>query len=170
MVTRNANQCFNWDFSSGTCPEPASNYPDGAPGIVNQFYPEAVFKQDQVIVNVNARIKPTFSVFGFYNWTRAKSDGGAESTASNAYNLSQDYGRASFASTNMVFLMANYTAPYGIRVNPFLIAQSGKPYNIVTNTISPATTSLTTGQRSQTVPCATRSQHAMHLRPSDVWM
>ncbi len=33
----------------------------------------------------------------------------------------------------MVFLMANYTAPYGIRVNPFLIAQSGKPYNIVTN-------------------------------------
>ncbi len=107
--------------------------PDPSLGIVDQFYPEAVFKQNQIIVNMNARIKPNFSVFGFYNWTRVRSDGGAGSTASNSYNLSQDYGRASFASTNMVFMMANYTAPYGIRVNPFLIAQSGKPYNIVTS-------------------------------------
>jgi hypothetical protein len=31
----------------------------------------------------------------------------------------------------MVFLMANYTGPWNIRFNPFLIARSGKPYNIV---------------------------------------
>jgi hypothetical protein len=85
-----------------------------------------------VIVNVNARIKPNFSIFGFYNWTDAKSDGGAGSTASNSYNLSQDYGRAAFASTNMVFMMASYTTRWGVRLNPFLIAQSGKPYNVVT--------------------------------------
>jgi hypothetical protein len=29
--------------------------------------------------------------------------------------------------------MANYQAPWGIRFNPFLIAEAGKPYNIVTN-------------------------------------
>lgn len=131
MVTRDSNAYlpgtyqFGSDTLTGVRPNPSL-------GIVNQFYPEAVFKQNQVIVNLNARIKPTFSIFGFYNWTQAKSDGGAGGTASNSYNLSQDYGRASFASTNMVFLMANYTAPYGIRVNPFLIAQSGKPYNVVT--------------------------------------
>ena len=34
----------------------------------------------------------------------------------------------------MVFMMANYTGPWGIRFNPFLIAQSGKPYNIITPT------------------------------------
>ncbi len=33
----------------------------------------------------------------------------------------------------MVFLMGNYMAPWGIRFNPFMMAQSGKPYNIVTN-------------------------------------
>ena len=33
----------------------------------------------------------------------------------------------------MVFLMGNYTAPWGITFNPFLIAQSGRPYNIVTH-------------------------------------
>jgi hypothetical protein len=32
----------------------------------------------------------------------------------------------------MVFMMANYTGPWAIRFNPFLIAQSGKPYNITT--------------------------------------
>jgi hypothetical protein len=81
---------------------------------------------------VNARISPKFSIFGFYNWTDANTDGGAGSNPSNSYNLMQDYGRAAFASTNMVFMMANYTGPWAIRFNPFLIAQSGKPYNITT--------------------------------------
>jgi hypothetical protein len=44
----------------------------------------------------------------------------------------QDYRRASFASPNMVFLMGSYTGPFNITFNPFLIAQSGRPYNFVT--------------------------------------
>ncbi|HVZ84071.1 MAG TPA: carboxypeptidase regulatory-like domain-containing protein [Terracidiphilus sp.] len=132
LVTRDANAYLpgTYQFGSDTL---TGIRPDPSLGLVNQFYPEAVFKQNQVIVNLNARISPRLGIFGFYNWTQAKSDGGAGGEVSNSYNLSQDYGRASFASTNMVFLMANYTAPYGIRVNPFLIAQSGKPYNITTN-------------------------------------
>jgi len=132
LVTRNANQCSAWDTTTGTCPDP-QDYPTGASGIVDQYFPEAVFKQNQVIVNVNARISAKLSIFGFYNWTNANSDGGGGSTASNSYNLKQDYGRAAFASTNMVFMMANYTGPWALRFNPFLIAQSGKPYNIVSN-------------------------------------
>jgi hypothetical protein len=106
--------------------------PDTSLGIVDQYYPEAVFKQDQLIVNVNARLTPSFSILGFYNLTSANTDGGGGSNPSNSYNLSQDYGRASFASRNMVFLMANYQGPWAIHFNPFLIAQSGKPYNITT--------------------------------------
>ena len=44
----------------------------------------------------------------------------------------QDYRRAGFASRNMVFLMGNYTGPFNITFNPFLIAQVGRPYNFVT--------------------------------------
>ena len=55
------------------------------------------------------------------------------SLASNSYNLSQDYGRASFASRNMIFLMANYMGPWALRFNPFLIAQSGRPFDITTS-------------------------------------
>ena len=131
LVTRDSNAYLPGTYQYGSATltgvRPNSNL-----GIVNQFFPEAVFKQNQVILNVNARIKPNFSVFGFYNWTNAHTDGGAGSTVSNSYNISQDYGRAAFASTNMVFMMANYTGPWAIRFNPFLIAQSGKPYNIVT--------------------------------------
>ncbi|MDR3736959.1 MAG: carboxypeptidase regulatory-like domain-containing protein [Acidobacteriaceae bacterium] len=130
LVTRDANAYLPGTFQYGSDTLTGTR-PDTSLGIVNEFYPEAVFKQDQIIANWNARINPSFSLFGFYNWTRAKTDG-AGGTASNSYNLTQDYGRASFASSNMVFLMASVTAPWGIRVNPFLMASSGKPYNITT--------------------------------------
>ena len=132
QVTRDSNAYLPGTYQYGSATLTGMR-PDPSLGIVNEFYPEAVFKQNQVILNVNARITPNFSVFGFYNWTNANTDGGGGSTVSNSYNISQDYGRASFASTNMVFMMANYTGPWAIRFNPFLIAQSGKPYNIVTD-------------------------------------
>jgi hypothetical protein len=118
-VVRNSNASYSPNYNS-------------AEGIIDQFYPEGVFKQNQVIVNVNARFSPNFGVTGFYNFTVANSDGGNGSNPSNSYDLSQDYGRVSWASRNMVFLMANYQGPWAIRFNPFLIAQSGKPFNIVT--------------------------------------
>jgi hypothetical protein len=129
LVTRNSNAYLPGTYQYGN-PTLTGVRPNPSLGIVDEYYPEAVFKQNQVIVNVNARFTPNFSVFGFYNWTNANTDGGAGSQVSNSYNISQDYGRASFASTNMVFMMANYQGPWAIRFNPFLIAQSGKPYNV----------------------------------------
>jgi Carboxypeptidase regulatory-like domain len=124
LVTRDSN-AYEPDVTPVT-------RPNASLGIVDQFYPEAVFKQDQMIVNVNARFTPNFSIVGFYNLTAARSDGGAGNATSNSYDLSQDYGRASFASRNMLFMLANYQGPWKIRFNPFLIAQSGKPFNITT--------------------------------------
>ena len=131
QVTRDSNAYLPGTYQYDS-PTLVGVRPNPNLGIVQQFFPEAVFKQNQVIVNVNARLSPKFSIFGFYNWTDANTDGGAGSEASNSYNLTQDYGRAAFASTNMVFMMANYLGPWAIRFNPFLIAQSGKPYNITT--------------------------------------
>jgi hypothetical protein len=85
-----------------------------------------------MIVNMNARISPMLSIMGFYNLTAANSNGGAGNSVSNSYDLNQDYGRASYAARNTVFLLANYQGPWALRFNPFLIASSGKPYNITT--------------------------------------
>ncbi|HEV2483954.1 MAG TPA: hypothetical protein VGT08_00310 [Terracidiphilus sp.] len=81
------------------------------PSIVEEYYPEAVFKQNQLMVNINARITPKMSLSGFYNVTSAHSNTG---TASNSYNLIQNYRRANFASRNMLFLMGNYSGPLGL--------------------------------------------------------
>ena len=121
MVTINANQ-----FSPTL-----GDYPiDPSGGYIYEFYPEAVFKQDQLITSVNARVTKNLSLVGFYTLGFADSDGGAGSNVSNAYNLGQDYGPATFNSRNQIFAMANYSGPWGLRFNPFLIAQSGKPFNV----------------------------------------
>jgi len=129
MATRDSNAYEplpgTFFYNSTTGPRPNPNL-----GIVREFYPEAVFKQNQLIMNINARFSPKFSVMGFYNLSFANADTG---TASNSWNLKQDYGRAGFVSRNMIFLMGNYTGPWGITFNPFLIAQSGKPFSITTN-------------------------------------
>ena len=118
MITRDANQPGGVNY-------------DPSLGYVNEYYSEAVFKQDQVSASFNAKLNKNLSVRGFYNYTVANSDG-AGGTASNAYNLSQDYGRAGFASRHFVMVMGNYNGPWGISFNPFMIAVSGKPFNIVT--------------------------------------
>ena len=125
MVTRNANAYLPGTYIYGDPTHPGTR-PNSNAGIIQQYYPEGIFKQDQLIVNVNARLTRSFNVSGFYNWTQANSNTG---TASNSYNLMQDYRRAPFAQTNMLFLMGNYTDRFGITYNPFLIAQSGRPYN-----------------------------------------
>ncbi|HKF49592.1 MAG TPA: TonB-dependent receptor [Terracidiphilus sp.] len=121
LVTVNANQ-YNFD---------AGDFPlDPSGGYIYEYYPEAVFQQNQMIVSVNGRINPKLSLMGFYTLGFADSDGGAGSNASNAYDIGQDYGPATFVSHNQVFVMANYNGPWGLTFNPFMMANSGKPFNI----------------------------------------
>ena len=58
--------------------------PDSSLGIVKQYFPEAVFNENQIIVNVNARFSQKFSVSGFYGASWANSDGGGGSSPSNS--------------------------------------------------------------------------------------
>ena len=129
MATRDANAYLPGTYVYGSTTLTGTR-PNPSLGLVNEMYPEAVFKQNQLIANVNARISPRFSVMGFYNLNYGNGNTG---TASNSWNLSQDYGRTGFIRRNMVFLMGNYTGPWGIVFNPFLVAQSGRAFNIVTN-------------------------------------
>jgi hypothetical protein len=116
VVTRNANQ------ATGGTPQTTSG------GYLYEYYPEAVFKQNQAIVSVNSKVSKNLNLVGFY--TLSYANGNGNGSASNAYDLDQDYGRAGFVTRNSVFFMANYSGPWGIRFNPFLVAQAGRPFNI----------------------------------------
>ena len=130
MATRNSNAYLPGTYAYGSSTLTGVR-PDPSLGIVRQMYPEAVFKQNQLVVNVNANFTPNFGVRGFYTLSSANSNTG---TASNSYNLSQDYGPASWVPRHRIFLMGSYSGPWGLSFNPFLIAQTGRPYDIVTNT------------------------------------
>lgn len=110
---------------SVACALPAEN--------IYQFVSEAVFKQQQLIVNTNIRTGTKLQLFGYYVLNYANSDtSGVSGFASNSYNLSQDYGRAAFDRRNRVFMGGSLSMPYNLRLSPFLIAWSGAPFNIVT--------------------------------------
>jgi len=131
LVTRNSNayEPGTFQYGSATLTGVRRN---PSLGIVDQYFPEAVYNQNQVIVNINARFSPKLGVQGFYNWTEGNSDGGGGSNPTNSYNLWQDYGRAGFIHPQMLFLMGNYTGPWAIAFNPFLVFQAGRPFNLTT--------------------------------------
>jgi hypothetical protein len=135
LVVRDSNAFLPGDYQINPsdptgAPIVTGTRPNPSLGIVEQYFPEAVFNENQLIVNINARFSQNLGLSGFYTASWANSDGGGGSHPSNSYNLMQDYGRAGFVRPQWLFLMGNYTGPWGITFNPFLIAQAGSPYNI----------------------------------------
>jgi hypothetical protein len=135
MVTRDSNAYEplpgTFFYNSTTGPRPDPNL-----GIVDQYYTEGIFKESQIIVNFNTAISRNFSIFGFYNYNTAHSDGGSSlgTNPSNSYHLMQDYGRSIWVHPQWMLLAGQYVGPWGISFNPFLIAEQGHPYNITTTT------------------------------------
>jgi hypothetical protein len=121
-------------------PEPGT-YPLGDPAVgtrpygnvgdIFQYQSEGVFRQNEVIVNSSVRFKSGISVFGFYTLNYANSDtAGASTVISNPYNIGEDYGRAAFDVRHRIFMGGTMALPYAMRFSPFLVAQSGAPFNI----------------------------------------
>ncbi len=100
-------------------------------GNVYQYFSEGVYNQEQLFFNFHTQISRSLSAFGFYGLGFANADvNGTSSNPSNSLNLKQDYGRAGFDVRNRLFLIGSYSAPHNIRVSPFVVAQSGQPFNI----------------------------------------
>jgi hypothetical protein len=87
--------------------------------------------QNQFILNFNSRLHRNATVTAFYVLAKANSDtDGVGSIPSDPYNLSLDYGRASGDIRHRFVMTGNFRAPWGISLNPFVIVQSGRPFNI----------------------------------------
>jgi hypothetical protein len=120
QIFRNANQ------ATGGTPQTNSG------GYLYEYFPEAVFKENQLIASVNSVVSKNLSLTAFY--TLSYANGNNNGNASNAYYLNNNYGRAGFVARNSLFMMSTYNGPWKIRFNPFVIAQSGRPYNITLST------------------------------------
>ena len=89
------------------------------------------FNQNQFIVNFNSRFSRNASLTAYYVFAKAKSDtDGSGSIPANPYDLTTEYGRASSDIRHRFVMTGNFRAPWGISLNPFIIVQSGRPFNI----------------------------------------
>ena len=89
------------------------------------------YNQNQFIVNFNSRFHRNATMNAYYVLAKANSDtDGVGSIPADPYNLSIDYGRASGDIRHRFVMTGNFRAPWGITFNPFVIIQSGRPFNI----------------------------------------
>jgi Carboxypeptidase regulatory-like domain len=90
-----------------------------------------LFKQNQLVTTVNARVNPKLSLTGSYTLNKAASDtDGAATFAADPYNQRPEWGRAGFDIRHRVQLNGMIAAPWGVRLSPLLTATSGRPFNI----------------------------------------
>jgi uncharacterized membrane protein YgcG len=89
------------------------------------------YNQNQFIVNFNSRFHRNASMNAYYVLSKSNSDAdGVGSFPANPYDFSTEYGRASGDIRHRFVMTGNFRAPWGITLNPFVIVQSGRPFNI----------------------------------------
>ncbi|HEX4022867.1 MAG TPA: carboxypeptidase regulatory-like domain-containing protein [Acidobacteriaceae bacterium] len=125
-LTNNINAPF-FDSATNTYPDTPLTTPTSN---IYQYQSGGVYREDQIIASVNARYQ-RYSLASFYTYTTAKADtSGVGYFPSNASNPGFDYGRPDFALKNRFVFIGTVSAPYQVRISPFLVYNSGSPYNI----------------------------------------
>jgi hypothetical protein len=96
-----------------------------------QYFSEGVFNQNQLIINGHVQTTKWLSLFGYYSLNSAHGDtsgnGGFITTPG---NIAADYGRTGFDVKSRIFLSGSITLPHYIQISPFMIGQTGNPYNV----------------------------------------
>ncbi len=112
----------------------SGTYPLGfSSGDIYNYESTGTLNQNQFIVNVNSRLNSNTSIFTYYvlNHARSNTDG-VNTFPSDPYNLNEEYGRSSLDTRHRFVLGGSYQAKYAIRFSPFVIANTGRPFNITT--------------------------------------
>lgn len=105
--------------------------PDPTQGNIYQYESSGVLNQNQVIVNFRTFFSNRLSIFGNYRLGFANGDtDGAGTFPAYTYDLTDEYGRSSFDTRHNFFLGGNIGMPWGISLNPFITASTGRPFNI----------------------------------------
>lgn len=107
--------------------------PLGNIGNVFEYRADGVFNQEQLIIGVNNRFSSKLTLFGHYMLGKANSDtDGAGTFPAHPHDFSGEYGRAAMDVRHRVTVGGSITVPGNIRLNPFVTASSGRPFNITT--------------------------------------
>jgi hypothetical protein len=105
-------------------------FPLGFPAPVFQMVSDGLYKQNQLIVNVNSKLTSRLSFFSNYTLNRALSNtDGLPTIPANPYNLGGEYGPAITDIRNSVVLGGTFER-WKFRIAPMLRMFSGPPFDI----------------------------------------
>ena len=117
--------------STAPCGPLSGTFPFGKDaGYEDQFESAGLFNENQLVTNFSLRGRRA-TAFGFYTLSYARSDtSSATYQPMNPYDILEDYGPASFIARNQAFVGGSVQLPRGFRISPFMMASSGRPFNI----------------------------------------
>ncbi|HKP86162.1 MAG TPA: TonB-dependent receptor, partial [Blastocatellia bacterium] len=126
LRTRNINAPVGFENDQPVLPFPGE-------GPVLQFESTGLSTRHEMRVNLRTGFNRLFSMFANYTLasTRSNTDG-AYTNPADPYDLTNEFGRASNDARHSVFIGGSLSLPWGLRVNPFINARTGTPFNITT--------------------------------------
>ena len=101
------------------------------PGPVYLMESSGLYNQNQLITNVNSKLNNNVSLFGYYtlNWAMSNTDGLSTFPAV-PYSMAGEYGPAATDIRQRAFIGGSVNTKWHVRLSPFIVVQSGAPYNI----------------------------------------
>jgi hypothetical protein len=119
-------------------PIPGTNgvRPYGNIGDIYQYESSGRFNQNQLFIGFNNRFSRTITFFSSYVLSKTTNDTdgqGGSLFPANSYDLSGEFGRAAFDVRHRFTFAGTINLPWWqLSLNPFIIASSGRPFNITT--------------------------------------
>ncbi len=115
---------------------PTGIRPDPARGEVYRFEASGQFNQRQFFVGFNSRLSRMFQLNGNYSLSKTTNDTDGQGSTlfpMNSYDTSGEFGRGSFDIRHRFTIFGTINLPWKkIVVNPFVVANTGQPFNIIT--------------------------------------
>ncbi|MDQ1707891.1 MAG: hypothetical protein QOJ88_1102 [Pyrinomonadaceae bacterium] len=119
-------------------PIPGTNgtRPFGNVGEIYQYESSGRFNQNQLFVGFNNRFSRALTFFSSYSLSKTTNDTDGQGSSlfpANSYDLTGEFGRASFDVRHRFTFAGTLNLPWWqVSLNPFIIASTGAPFNITT--------------------------------------
>ena len=103
-------------------------------GPIYEMESAGLYNQNQLITTLNSRLTQKISLFGSYSFGYARSNtDGPNTFPANQYSYAGEYGPAGNDIRHRVSISGSITTKGGLLFSPFIILQSGPPFNIITS-------------------------------------
>jgi hypothetical protein len=135
IASRSLHQLRTVNVNAPICPLLINclNAPRPQPtlGNINEYQSNGTITQNRLNIGLRTNFSTKFSLSGNYSigFANGNTDGAGSSPAY-AYDFNGEYGRGSFDVRHSVTIFGNVSLPWGVSLNPFIIANSGRPFNI----------------------------------------